>query len=471
MASFLTEFPIRMDKSIDELFRLSFRWFMGMKNPDIPRSSVRPPENFDDFVLKSQQEGEAISFQRAAHEGMEIGGVQYAKHDEQGRRWLTEVVGAKSKTDFWVSIRVASDSTAPSPWMPAPKRPYIIKMMMMNEWGALDGSLATTDKPRFLNDDEIDLATSLVLGEFDNHLPIVYVSVDFEGEFAVDPERLAMTLGGLAHVFVEPNRPFSHKLASATGYVNPYGGAIGVYWPATAAHRRYLPRDFSSENDLESAIKKDVTLALANRRAKPDCSWQFLQELVSRRALAKLKEEGSTDLNEWMEAFEKDQRAKDDLIREKEERIGQLNDELRHQLAEMRAREAGPLKYGKETDFYDAERKLVTIRALEHARNAFPEGTRRRHIIDDLVQENAGNFPPEGEKLEQAIKNALRNYSGMDAKLRATLKNIGFSITEDGKHFKIKFNDDNRYAFSFPKSPSDHRGGKNLVSDICKKLF
>jgi hypothetical protein len=59
----------------------------------------------------------------------------------------------------------------------------------------------------------------------------------------------------------------------------------------------------------------------------------------------------------------------------------------------------------------------------------------------------------------------------MDAKLRATLKKLGFSILEDGKHFKIKFNDDNRYMFAFPKSPSDHRGGKNMASDICKKLF
>ena len=65
----------------------------------------------------------------------------------------------------------------------------------------------------------------------------------------------------------------------------------------------------------------------------------------------------------------------------------------------------------------------------------------------------------------------MTNYSGLNKKLNQELKQLGFTITEDGKHYKLTYFDDNRYTITMAKTPSDGRAGKNNVSEINKKLF
>ena len=48
---------------------------------------------------------------------------------------------------------------------------------------------------------------------------------------------------------------------------------------------------------------------------------------------------------------------------------------------------------------------------------------------------------------------------------KAQLKDLGFIIEEDGPHYKIIFHDP-RYMFTVSKTPSDHREGKNMISQI-----
>jgi len=48
---------------------------------------------------------------------------------------------------------------------------------------------------------------------------------------------------------------------------------------------------------------------------------------------------------------------------------------------------------------------------------------------------------------------------------------VGFSITDGGKHYKAVFGDDPRYAFTLFKTASDHRSGQNLVSEMIRKLL
>ncbi|MFO1318556.1 MAG: hypothetical protein U1F52_02985 [Burkholderiales bacterium] len=59
----------------------------------------------------------------------------------------------------------------------------------------------------------------------------------------------------------------------------------------------------------------------------------------------------------------------------------------------------------------------------------------------------------------------------LDQKSKRTLEEMGFELSDDGKHYKIVFQGDDRYSFSLPKSGSDHRGGLNAASDIGRLLF
>ncbi|MGC4441538.1 hypothetical protein ABXW85_22030, partial [Streptococcus suis] len=64
-----------------------------------------------------------------------------------------------------------------------------------------------------------------------------------------------------------------------------------------------------------------------------------------------------------------------------------------------------------------------------------------------------------------------RNYTSMSGDISRNLKELGFDISDDGKHYKLIYMQDDRYVFSLPKSGSDWRGGMNSVSDIAKRVF
>ncbi len=59
----------------------------------------------------------------------------------------------------------------------------------------------------------------------------------------------------------------------------------------------------------------------------------------------------------------------------------------------------------------------------------------------------------------------------MSGKVRQALEDLGFVLTEDGKHIKAAYYGDGRYLITFPKTPSDNRTGKNLTSEIINICF
>jgi hypothetical protein len=54
------------------------------------------------------------------------------------------------------------------------------------------------------------------------------MSCGFNGDYIAIPNQLANDLSGMAHVVVEPNRPFSRRLKIEVYSENVYGGTIGV---------------------------------------------------------------------------------------------------------------------------------------------------------------------------------------------------------------------------------------------------
>jgi hypothetical protein len=77
----------------------------------------------------------------------------------------------------------------------------------------------------------------------------------------------------------------------------------------------------------------------------------------------------------------------------------------------------------------------------------------------------------EPETRRERLKGILRDFRGLDRESRKELQSLGFEISEDGKHVKIRFQGDDRYTFTLPKSGGDHRGGLNAASDIGRLLF
>lgn len=60
---------------------------------------------------------------------------------------------------------------------------------------------------------------------------------------------------------------------------------------------------------------------------------------------------------------------------------------------------------------------------------------------------------------------------GYRGTMKQRLQELGFEITEDGKHYKLTYYGDNRYFTSVAKTPSDNRTGNNTAGNICRDMM
>jgi len=333
----------------------------------------------------------------------------------------------------------------------------------------MDGSIPVADKPFVLEENETPIAAALLSGTAENRLPIIYVSAASDGSHIVDPLQLAKWMSGLAHVVVEPSRAFSFKLQKLTSSRNAYGGTVGVYWPESEARKSYYLDENNDTGELiQVAIANDIRVALSHRRQRTNCSWLHLKEILSKCRYDKLKADGSTELNEFIEVFDSEQRAKDQRMQEAEGEIARLNAELRRGRSVQQS-SSGLLKVGIEQDLYEGEISDIAIDALRDSLRNTLEDSRRRHVLEDLLNHN--ELTGKGLHIQNEIKSIFRTYVSMDSKARSALEKLGFDLSEDGKHWKAVFQGDGRYTFSIAKTSSDHRAGKNMASDINKRLL
>lgn len=131
--------------------------------------------------------------------------------------------------------------------------------------------------------------------------------------------------------------------------------------------------------------------------------------------------------------------------------------------------DSGFLSNGSEKEFFQDEKKELILSVLSDSLASIKEDTRRKDIVQDIIQQNTIKDVL-GKKREE-VKRLLTDYSGINGKLRQELQQLGFTITEDGKHYKLTYFNDKRYIIHMAKTPSDGRAGKNNVSNINNKVF
>lgn len=468
MINYSTEFSIDDKNSVSDVLRLACKWISGSPHTRIPKNTFEklPADTEAQFTF----DDEIVNIGTVLLDDFEIGGIRYVRIEDKGLEWTTSIVTVKTPAQHLLSIQVLCVALNTAARLPAPKKPYFIRQALQELGGGMDGEIPVADKPFFLNEGEVNVAAALILGTAKNRLPIVYISASYDATYIVNPTELAEWVSGMAHVIVEPSRDFSVRLKDITASRNVYGGTVGVYWPESEARKSYyLDEESNTANSIQSEIAKDIRIALSNRRQKTNCNWLHLKELISKCRYEKLKAEGSTELNAYVEVFDADQHAKNARIAEAEQEISRLNAELRKYSATYQASSNGLIQSGKEQDLYEGEIKDIVIEALNTSLRNAHEDSRRQHVIQDLLKHNSAINTKIA--LEEEIKSIFKTYVDMDAKTRSALERLGFDISDDGKHYKAIFRGDGRYTFSISKTSSDYRAGKNLASDINNKLF
>ena len=127
------------------------------------------------------------------------------------------------------------------------------------------------------------------------------------------------------------------------------------------------------------------------------------------------------------------------------------------------------LVLGDESDLYPNEQKAFLIEVLQKALNEALANSRREHILKSIL--DANHCDVDLAKKRETLKNCLHGYKKMTASQRRTLEELGFKITEDGKHYKLVFCEDPRYGGTLSKTGSDHRGGDNTAHDIIRMIL
>jgi len=467
MLSYSCEFPIPTNTSRENVCATIRKWIGGMRFTHFTVESLLPLGV--DEAWEAVEETEYIESFVEVTSDTESCAVTYRKKDSQFE-WITTIVIAIQPSTSWISVRVECEPLHPMAQVPAAKKPVLVKLLLQEFGGGVDGAFEVTDVPVIFANSEINLAASCIRGETDAHLPIVYVSAPFTGPYLVNPNELAILLAGMAHVVVEPNRTFSAKLMKAVDQRNPYGGTVALYWPESEGRRSFYARASNYKpEEIHAEIFTEIRLSLNNRRPLVRCTLNAVKELRSRRHINALKDVGSAEVDSYIDAFEDELHVRAVALEAAEIEILRLKAEIRR-FANQDAIDMGvSLTLDVERDLYQGEIKSIVYAALENEVKNVAEDSRAYHVLTALL--NANPVPDERLRYRDQIKALLRDYQSMDAKTRRELEHMGFSISDSGKHYKLVFHGDERYTLVMPKTGSDYRGGLNSASDFCRLLF
>jgi len=182
-----------------------------------------------------------------------------------------------------------------------------------------------------------------------------------------------------------------------------------------------------------------------------------------------LRDQGSTEVQRYVDEFDKELKSKQEELEDAEREIARLEAEVRKYQAQRPMQSGLFLQTAPEQDLYAGELLGVVGDAIADALTRVTEDSRRQHILKSIVDANPSTG--EAEAMRNRLKSLLRDFRSMEAKVRSALQDMGFEISEEGKHYKIVFQGDERYTFTMPKSGSDHRGGLNLAGDISRLLL
>ena len=125
--------------------------------------------------------------------------------------------------------------------------------------------------------------------------------------------------------------------------------------------------------------------------------------------------------------------------------------------------------HGEQKDYYPGEIKDFVLAALIDACRSVEDQSRRRDVLEDIVQANG--YEGLAAARAEELKRLLKGYRNMDAKTRSSLEAMGFTVEKDQNHWKVKYHGSDRYMAVLAATSSDVRSGKNDTANIIKRAF
>lgn len=360
--------------------------------------------------------------------------------------------------------------------------PHFITLLIEGGYLAEDENLPVLRTPMVITDADLAIVSDVVGHKKGYQLPVIYVSKAADGREVLDTNWLASRLKGAAHVLVEKDKECCRECIRICNETKEDFGAVRIYYPSDSIPRkRFLYRSANGDGKarLEKVIKNVIQYRNSQRMGIL-YTWQGVNGAILNSSLnqqiTKYQEEESArqhaerEVEQVYEAFDEDLRR----MQQKMEELTKANEALMLENSVLRAKlnatEAMPIVYqGDEEDFYPDEIKDMILAALDEALANTEAATRRADILEDILKNNL--YQHLSEKRKQRVKAVFKGYKNLSSAMKQELLELGMTISEDGKHYKLTYKDDSRYMVTIGKTPSDNRAGNNSAALINKIMM
>ncbi len=407
--------------------------------------------------------------------------IRYEKTESDGVVWDTDYV--MNFDDRKMSIRLDRSFLAEALTMdPTFSTPHFITLLIDHGYIKPDGILPVLRTPYIINSDNISILADIINGKVKYRLPVVYVSKTSNGDDPVEILKLAGRLKGVAHVLIEENIQLNTTIRKLCDDKNEYYGAIGIYFPNSAySHKRFYYRSYDGvDTSLAEKVIRNVIQYCNAQMMDTLYTWQGVNNALLRDRLdsrstelklaEKEKQRVSEEADQLIELGDEDIRR----LKGQVEELTRVNEALTYENQGLRTKINGAdslpvLYFGDEDEFFPNEIKLILLDILKTALPNYALDTRRRDVLTDIILKN-DCLSIIDERADE-LKALLRGYKNVSGTMKRTLQELGFTIGEDGKHYKLMYYGDGRYTFSLAKTPSDGRAGLNIATTIIKKVF
>lgn len=360
--------------------------------------------------------------------------------------------------------------------------PHFITLLIEGGYLADDGKLPVLRTPIEITDTDV-----AVLGDALEHsgayqLPVIYVARSQDGQEGLNTQWLASRLKGAAHVLVEKDKTSCSQCIALAGEKREDFGAVRIYYPAEHMMRkRFLYRSVQGNPKarLEKVIK-NVIQYWNSQQLDFLYTWQGVNNALLSECLqnqASKYQEVQTALRDTKEEMDQVYETFDDDLRKMQQKLEELtkaNEALTLENSVLRAKlnvtDAMPVVYqGEEEDFYPDEIKEMILDALDETLTNTEQKTRRADVLSDVLANN--EYQHLSDQRKQRVKALFKGYKNLSGAMKQELMDLGMTISDDGKHYKLTYKDDPRYMVTIGKTPSDSRAGNNNAALINKIMM
>ena len=408
--------------------------------------------------------------------------VRYEKTESDGVVWGTEYV--MNFEEMKMSIRLDRSYLEEALSIdPSFSTPHFITLLIEKGYLKKDFDLPVLREPILISEENLEILVDIINDRKKYCLPIVYISRNCTNEEPINAWKLAGRLKGVAHVLLEKDSWLDIRLRRLCSGKNEYHGAIGIYYPNQAAeHQRYLYRAYEDRDSiLLEKIVRNVIQYSNSQLMDMLYTWhgvgnallrdQLSSQRAERLAAESEKEQVKTEADALIESVDEELRT----LQKKVEELARTNEILTCENEGLRAKlssvEEVPLLYfGNEEEFFQNEIKEMVLDALEERLKNSDENSRQADVLRDILDKN-GECKHVADQKAQRLKAELTGYRNMSKSIRRMLSEMGFVITEQGKHYKLTYYGDPRYWTTLAKTSSDDRAGKNAALTIINKMF